>query len=219
MWRFTKLDLIPGDFNLIIEGVAGDGSRGDIAIDDLSIIRGPCSQLTDQVFNMTVHMAWNFTMMVMKAEMEHNSGEMERSSEEMGQNSGEMAMGHMKPQFLGDWPGVGDHTWKDWVCSLSDGAMNSDMGGDRSNENMGGSMNDDNYRGSNSMGGGYGDMDKPKTPLEYQIHIQMLELEMLVSMKEETKMGGCGCNQSRGMEEEWKAGPECMNKDVTGEAV
>ncbi|CAH1779976.1 unnamed protein product [Owenia fusiformis] len=53
-WIELKIQLPPGTYSILIQGEVGNGYRGDIAIDDLSILSGYCNNLNGTI-NMTEH--------------------------------------------------------------------------------------------------------------------------------------------------------------------
>ena len=47
------MELVPGDFRIVIEASAGDGNEGDIAIDGISVVAKRCNVLSEDVFKKT----------------------------------------------------------------------------------------------------------------------------------------------------------------------
>ena len=55
----AKIDLNPGKFSLFIDGYAGDGSSGDIAIDDFSIFNRSCSATDETTWRTGAEAVWD----------------------------------------------------------------------------------------------------------------------------------------------------------------
>ena len=47
------MELVPGDFRIVIEASAGDGDEGDIAIDGISVVAKRCNVLSEETFKKT----------------------------------------------------------------------------------------------------------------------------------------------------------------------
>lgn len=87
-WHFGKAELKPGRFVLKIEGYAGNGVRGDIAIDDFTIYNRSCSSYNQDVWSIGFE-----TVLGLAYEM-------------MGEY----------PEYVGDYPGHGKYTMKEMLC-------------------------------------------------------------------------------------------------------
>ena len=128
----AKMDLEYGAFSIVIEGYAGDGSRGDIAIDEPTIYNRQCSRVNEEVWEASV-------FPLLELILEETNG--------------------VYPDAVGHAPGYGEYTVKEWVCyrgMMKEDDMDGDNMGDRSMEDMGsGSM--DSMGGDSSMEsmGGY----------------------------------------------------------------
>lgn len=124
--------LTPGTFRLAIEGIVGDGSSGDIAIDEPTIFARDCSMVDEYLWAQGVSTLLDMIM-------DNSNG--------------------LFPDDIGHWPGDGNYTVKDLLCMEHDDA---DEMMDRDGDDMGGDMSGEMGGMSGGMGGMSGEMGGDK---------------------------------------------------------
>ena len=165
-WNFAKIELTAGRFTLYIEGYAGDGDQGDIAVDDFALFARHCDRVNQEFWSETVSLV--YTMYV--------------------SNFGDF------PPYAGELPGRSGYTIKKLFCTegvlerkRKELGMSDEM---EMEKDMDGGESDDPERGMRQNSDEYKDNGDRSNMMMDPYHMMMMSMTMAPPTMSQSMMPG-----------------------------